>query len=99
MRKRIYCASFSKYSGFSLEHSWPPFRLDPDEPQQTGRRRLARKKGQMDELFEKNLGRKNDHDFVYDLEVDSKPTAKKSAVGWPSLMMDFKTDLNPFPNL
>ncbi|XP_018525789.1 centrosomal protein of 19 kDa [Lates calcarifer] len=65
--------------GFSLEHSLASFRLDPDEDlNKLDDEELARKKGQMDELFEKNRRRKNDLDFVYDLEVDfSKPTQEK----------------------
>ncbi|XP_008305361.1 centrosomal protein of 19 kDa [Cynoglossus semilaevis] len=65
--------------GFSLEHSLASFHLDTDEDlNKLGDDELARKKGQMDELFEKNRKHKDDPDFVYDLEVDfSKPTAER----------------------
>lgn len=65
--------------GFSLEHSLSSFCLDPDEDlNKLDDEDLARKKGQMDELFEKNRRRKNDPDFVYDFEVDfTKTTLEK----------------------
>ncbi|XP_071343061.1 centrosomal protein of 19 kDa isoform X1 [Trachinotus anak] len=65
--------------GFSLEHSLASFHLDPDEDlNKLDDEELARKKGQMDELFEKNRKHKDDPDFVYDLEVDfSKPIQEK----------------------
>lgn len=65
--------------GFSLERSLALFRLDPDEDlNKLDEEELARKKGQMDELFEKNRRHKDDPDFVYDLEVDfTKSTAEK----------------------
>lgn len=65
--------------GFSLEHSLSSFCLDPDEDlNKLDDEDLARKKGQMDELFEKNRRHKDDPDFVYDLEVDfTKTTLEK----------------------
>ncbi|XP_047442410.1 centrosomal protein of 19 kDa [Mugil cephalus] len=65
--------------GFSLEHSLASFHLDPDEDlNKLDDEELARKKGQMDELFEKNRRRKDDPSFIYDLEVEfSKPTQEK----------------------
>lgn len=65
--------------GFSLEHSLSSFCLDPDEDlNKLDDEDLARKKGQMDELFEKNRRRKDDPDFVYDFEVDfTKTTLEK----------------------
>lgn len=57
--------------GFSLEHSLASFCLDPDENlNKLSDEELARKKGQMDKLFERNRSHKDDPDFVYDLEVD-----------------------------
>lgn len=65
--------------GFSLEHSLASFRLDPDEDlNKLSDEELARKKGQMDNLFEKNRKHKDDPDFVYDLEVDfTKSTGER----------------------
>ncbi|XP_041862288.1 centrosomal protein of 19 kDa [Melanotaenia boesemani] len=61
--------------GFSLEHSLASFHLDPDENlNKLEDEELARKKGQMDTLFEKNRKHKDDPDFVYDLEVDFTKT-------------------------
>ncbi|XP_034036365.1 centrosomal protein of 19 kDa [Thalassophryne amazonica] len=65
--------------GFSLQHSLASLRLDPDEDlNKLGDNDLARKKEQMDVLFEKNRKHKDDPDFIYDLEVDfSKITQEK----------------------
>ncbi|XP_034437868.1 centrosomal protein of 19 kDa [Hippoglossus hippoglossus] len=65
--------------GYSLEHSLASFQLDPDQDlNKLDDEELARKKGQMDELFEKNRRRKDDADFVYDVEVEfSKSTREK----------------------
>ncbi|XP_053286139.1 centrosomal protein of 19 kDa [Pleuronectes platessa] len=65
--------------GHSLEHSLASFQLDPDQDlNKLDDEELARKKGQMDELFEKNRRRKDDADFVYDLEVEfNKSTREK----------------------
>ncbi|XP_035508922.1 centrosomal protein of 19 kDa isoform X1 [Morone saxatilis] len=65
--------------GFSLERSLASFNLDPDEDlNKLDDEELARKKGQMEELFEKNRRHKDDPDFVYDLEMDfSKTTQEK----------------------
>ncbi|XP_028259017.1 centrosomal protein of 19 kDa [Parambassis ranga] len=65
--------------GFSLEHSLSSFHVDPEEDlNKLDDEDLARKKGQMEKLFEKNRKRKDDPNFVYDLEVDfSKNTQEK----------------------
>lgn len=62
--------------GFSLEHSLASFNVDPDEDlNKLSDEELARKKGKMDELFERNRRQRDDPDFVYDIEVDfTKPT-------------------------
>lgn len=57
--------------GLSLENSLASFQMDPDEDlNKLDDEELARKKGQMDTLFERNRKRKDDPDFVYDLEVE-----------------------------
>ncbi|XP_034529162.1 centrosomal protein of 19 kDa [Notolabrus celidotus] len=65
--------------GFSLEHSLSSYRLDPEEDlNKLDDKELARKKGQMDGLFEKNRRHKDDPDFVYDVEKDfTKSTQEK----------------------
>ncbi|XP_037830041.1 centrosomal protein of 19 kDa isoform X2 [Kryptolebias marmoratus] len=56
--------------GYTMEHSLASFRLDPDEDlNKLDDEELARKKGQMDRLFERNRKRRDDPGFVYDLEV------------------------------
>ncbi|XP_040025909.2 centrosomal protein of 19 kDa [Gasterosteus aculeatus] len=57
--------------GLSLEHSLASFHLDPEEDlNKLDDDRLARKKGQMDELFQRNRRRESDPDFVYDVEKE-----------------------------
>ncbi|XP_070688889.1 centrosomal protein of 19 kDa [Pempheris klunzingeri] len=64
--------------GFSLEHSLASFHLNPDEDlNKLDDEDLARKKGQMDKLFEKNRRHKDDPGFVYDLEMDFTKSAQE----------------------
>lgn len=64
--------------GFSLEHSLASFTVDPDEDlNKLGDDELARKKGKMEELFERNRRSKDDPDFVYDIEVDFTKNAEE----------------------
>lgn len=64
--------------GFSLEHSLASFNVDPDEDlNKLGDEELARKKGKMEELFERNRRGKDDPDFVYDIEVDFTKNAEE----------------------
>lgn len=64
--------------GFSLEHSLASFCLDPEEDlNKLDDDKLARKKGQMDELFERNRKRRGDPSFVYDLEMDFTKTTQE----------------------
>ena len=69
--ERLHIILRDHMQGFSLEHSLASFQLDPDQDlNKLDDDELARKKGQMDRLFERNRRRKDDPDFVYDLEVD-----------------------------
>ncbi|XP_015253078.1 centrosomal protein of 19 kDa [Cyprinodon tularosa] len=65
--------------GLSLEESLASFQLDPEEDlNKLDDEELARKKGQMDTLFERNRKWKDDPDFVYNLEVEfDKPSQEK----------------------
>lgn len=64
--------------GFSLEHSLASFCVDPEEDlNKLDDEKLARKKGQMDELFERNRRRRDDANFVYDLEIDFTKTTQE----------------------
>ncbi|XP_053178814.1 centrosomal protein of 19 kDa [Scomber japonicus] len=69
--ERLHIILRDHMQGFSLEHSLASFQLDPDQDlNKLDDDELARKKGQMDRLFERNQRCKDDPDFVYDLEVD-----------------------------
>lgn len=69
--ERLHIILRDHLEGLSLEHSLASFQLDPNQDlNKLGDEELARKKGEMDRLFEKNRRRKDDPDFVYDLEVD-----------------------------
>lgn len=58
-------------NGLSLEQSLASFQLDPTQDlNKLDDDELARKKGKMDELFEKNRKKKHDPDFVYDVDVE-----------------------------
>ncbi|XP_029938856.1 centrosomal protein of 19 kDa isoform X1 [Salarias fasciatus] len=64
--------------GVSLKESLASFHLDPNQDlNKLDDEELARKKGQMDELFEKNRMHKDDPNFVYDLEVDFTKTTNE----------------------
>ncbi|XP_068600000.1 centrosomal protein of 19 kDa [Brachionichthys hirsutus] len=68
--------------GFSMEHSLASFDIDPNEDlNKLDDEELARRKGQMDELFERNRKHKDDPNFVYNLEMDFTKTTKEKC-GW-----------------
>ncbi|XP_054645618.1 centrosomal protein of 19 kDa [Dunckerocampus dactyliophorus] len=76
--ERLYVILRDHLQGFTLEHSLASLQVDPDEDMnKLGDEELARKKSQMDEVFEKNRTHREDPDFVYDLEVDFSKTAKE----------------------
>lgn len=69
--ERMHIILRDHMQGFSLEHSLASFQVDPEEDlNKLDDDQLARKKGHMDELFEKNRKKKDDPDFVYNLEVE-----------------------------
>ncbi|KAJ0032229.1 hypothetical protein NQD34_002310 [Periophthalmus magnuspinnatus] len=69
--ERLHIILRDHMQGLSLEQSLASFRLDPEQDlNKLDDDELARKKGEMDELFEKNRKRKDDPDFVYDVEVE-----------------------------
>ncbi|XP_078141953.1 centrosomal protein of 19 kDa [Centroberyx gerrardi] len=75
--ERLHIVLRDHMQGHSLEHSLASFRLDPNEDlNKLDDDELARKKGQMDTLFERNRKHKDDPDFVYDLEVEFTKTAR-----------------------
>ncbi|XP_077440948.1 centrosomal protein of 19 kDa [Vanacampus margaritifer] len=69
--ERLHILLRDHLQGISLECSLASLQVDPDEDlNKLDDDVLARKKSHMDELFEKNRTRREDPDFVYDLEVD-----------------------------
>lgn len=69
--ERLHMILRDHKKGLSLEQSLASFQLDPAQDlNKLDDNELAHKKGKMDELFEKNRKRKDDPDFVYDVEVE-----------------------------
>ncbi|XP_059922953.1 centrosomal protein of 19 kDa [Gadus macrocephalus] len=69
--KRLHTVLRDHMQGHSLQHSHASFQVDPEEDlNKLNDDDLARKKGQMDQLFEQNRRLKDDPDFVYDIEVE-----------------------------
>ncbi|KAM4629416.1 LOW QUALITY PROTEIN: centrosomal protein of 19 kDa [Polymixia lowei] len=76
--ERLHIVLQDHMQGYSLEHSLATFHVDPDEDlNKLDDGELARKKGQMDKLFEQNRRHKDDPDFIYDLEVDFAHTTQE----------------------
>lgn len=76
--EKLHIILRDQMQGFSLEHSLASFNVDPDEDlNKLSDEDLARKKGKMEELFERNRRCKDDPDFVYDIEVDFTKNAEE----------------------
>lgn len=76
--EKLYFILLGHMKGFSLEHSLASLQLDPEEDlNKLDDRELARKKEQMDQLFEKNRKHKDDPDFVYNVEKDFTKTSQE----------------------
>ncbi|KAM5293270.1 centrosomal protein of 19 kDa [Ctenodactylus gundi] len=59
--------------------------VDPEEDlNKLDDRELAKRKSIMDELFEKNQKKKDDPDFVYDVEVEFPQGERLESCGWDS---------------
>ncbi|XP_029471027.1 centrosomal protein of 19 kDa [Rhinatrema bivittatum] len=57
--------------------------LDPDEDlNKLDDKELSKRKSLMDELFEKNRKKKDDPEFVYDIEVEFPQDAQLESCGW-----------------
>ncbi|KAG7487419.1 hypothetical protein MATL_G00023250 [Megalops atlanticus] len=81
--ERLHTVLRDRLRGRTLEQSLASLRLDPDEDlNKLGDEELARKKAQMDELFERNRKRKDDLDFVYDLEVEFPEADDRETCSW-----------------
>lgn len=69
--ERLHIILRDHMKGLSLEQSLASFRLDPmQDLNKLNDDELAHKKGKMDQLFEKNRKKRDDPDFVYDVEVE-----------------------------
>ncbi|XP_010870160.1 centrosomal protein of 19 kDa [Esox lucius] len=76
--ERLHIVLQDHMQGRSLEHTLASLRLDPEEDlNKLDDEDLARKKAQMDELFECNRRQKDDPGFVYDLEVEFKAEGRE----------------------
>ncbi|XP_064791406.1 centrosomal protein of 19 kDa [Oncorhynchus masou masou] len=81
--ERLHIVLRDHMQGHSLEHTLASLRLDPEEDlNKLDDEELARKKVQMDKLFECNRRRKDDPDFVYDLEVEFKGEVAQEPCSW-----------------
>ncbi|MBN3300649.1 CEP19 protein, partial [Amia calva] len=69
--ERLHVILRDRLLGRSLEQSLASLDLDPNEDlNKLSDEELARKKAKMDELFERNRKKKDDPDFMYDIEVE-----------------------------
>ncbi|KAL1022907.1 hypothetical protein UPYG_G00034050 [Umbra pygmaea] len=74
--QRLHIVLRDSMQGRSLEQTLASLSLETEEDlNKLNDKELAHKKAQMDELFERNRRRKDDPDFVYDLEVEFKAGA------------------------
>ncbi|XP_030647346.1 centrosomal protein of 19 kDa [Chanos chanos] len=83
--ERLHVVLRDHLRGLSLEQSLAALKgPDPDEEDlnKLGDEELARRKEQMDELFQRNRRRKSDPDFVYDLEVEFPEEDKRETCSW-----------------
>lgn len=76
--ERLHVILRDHMEGVTLEDTLATFRLDPDEDlNKLDDDKLARKKGQMDQLFERNRKRRDDPNFVYSVEMDFTKTSQE----------------------
>lgn len=63
--------------------------IDPEEDMnKLDDKELAKRKSIMDELFEKNQKKKDDPDFVYDIEVEFPQDEQLQSCGWDTESAD-----------
>ncbi|NXA06071.1 CEP19 protein, partial [Sapayoa aenigma] len=84
---RLFSLLRGHLGGESLAESLEKFRqeetIDPEEDMnKLDDKELAKRKSIMDELFEKNRKKKDDPDFVYDIEVEFPQDEKLESCGW-----------------
>ncbi|NWR79711.1 CEP19 protein, partial [Centropus unirufus] len=85
--ERLYRLLQGHLGGESLDESLEKLRqeenIDPEEDlNKLDDEDLAKKKSVMDELFEKNRKKKDDPDFIYDVEVEFPQQEQLESCGW-----------------
>ncbi|KAJ8375932.1 hypothetical protein SKAU_G00065120 [Synaphobranchus kaupii] len=81
--ERLHAVLRDHLRGRTLEQSLASLRLDPDQDlNKLSDEELARRKAQMDVLFERNRKHKDDPDFVYNLEVEFPEVDDREAGSW-----------------
>ncbi|XP_056095024.1 centrosomal protein of 19 kDa [Rhinichthys klamathensis goyatoka] len=83
--ERLHLILRDHLRGLSLDQSLAAQRgpdLDDEDLNKLSDEELDRRKAQMDELFERNRRRKEDPEFVYDLEVEFPETSVRETCSW-----------------
>ncbi|NWY58696.1 CEP19 protein, partial [Chionis minor] len=85
--QKLYSLLKGHLGGESLAESLEKFQqeetIDPEEDMnKLDDTELAKRKSIMDELFKKNRKKKEDPDFVYDIEVDFPQDGQLESCGW-----------------
>ncbi|NXX79100.1 CEP19 protein, partial [Urocolius indicus] len=85
--QKLYSLLKGHLGGESLAESLERFRqeetIDPEEDMnKLDDKELAKRKSIMDELFEKNRKKKDDPDFIYDVEVEFPQEEQLESCGW-----------------
>ncbi|XP_064188510.1 centrosomal protein of 19 kDa [Anguilla rostrata] len=81
--ERLHGVLRDRLRGRTLEQSLAELRPDPDQDlNKLSDEELARRKAHMDVLFERNRKRRDDPDFVYDLEVEFPEADDRGTCSW-----------------
>ncbi|KFQ16658.1 Centrosomal protein of 19 kDa, partial [Leptosomus discolor] len=85
--EKLYSLLKGHLGGESLAESLGKFQredtIDPEEDMnKLDDKELARRKSIMDEVFEKNRKKKDDPDFIYDIEVEFPQDEQLESCGW-----------------
>ncbi|NWI74413.1 CEP19 protein, partial [Dryoscopus gambensis] len=85
--QKLYSLLRGHLKGQSLAESLQKFQqeetIDPEEDMnKLDDKELAKRKSIMDELFEKNRKKKDDPDFIYNLEVEFPQDEQLESCGW-----------------
>ncbi|NXK23811.1 CEP19 protein, partial [Arenaria interpres] len=85
--QKLYSLLKGHLGGESLAESLEKFRreetIDPEEDMnKLDDKELAKRKSIMDELFEKNRKKKDDPDFIYNIEVEFPQDEQLESCGW-----------------